>query len=246
MEASEAINYKCSKCQEIFTRKAAIHHFILHHVPLSSVPFYCSLCSFRAFSKNSLLLHMKKWATHRMMAKQYPYATDFLQESIAPYNVTWGRTDEEVDLYVCINGEEIIEEVVEEEEVIEEVFVEEDEGKNDTEITIQEADNEFEIEARTKECQTDEDIRYKELKQEMRVDKGKYQAEMKRMGAYVERLEKKLQDRDVEIKRLKKELQEWKDGNRWDDGFEEMWEREEQKTKRMRSEVKKVYNIPKR
>ena len=96
--------YKCVRvgCTYEGSKVEAVHHVIREHVPLHTVPYYCSLCGYRCFHLRQLYNHVKNWKFHKALSRGTE-ADDVksLCQSSTPYNVTWGTSnDGKVDLVV--------------------------------------------------------------------------------------------------------------------------------------------------
>lgn len=57
--------YQCRRCGKIDRRYRLADHYLKEHVSLDRVPFYCSLCSFRAQDKQTLYNHINSYKGHR-------------------------------------------------------------------------------------------------------------------------------------------------------------------------------------
>lgn len=62
--------YQCLLCDQYQGEKRhVIPHIYKYHIPLDSVPFYCSLCHFIATEKKKLVDHVTHYAKHAEAAK---------------------------------------------------------------------------------------------------------------------------------------------------------------------------------
>lgn len=193
-------------------RGDAIRHVLLNHAPLEQVPFYCSLCKFRATSIKAFRRHFKTFKQHReCLAGEEDREDEYKCCAEMVYNVTWGSFKSDL----VEKGTEIVEE-------IEYMNVAEDMNIFNTVNTL------------TLGTQT-EGAPFKsnqELKEEIFVLKGAHQNELNKMADYISRMEKRLQEKDKELK-TKLDQKDWeieelkvqiRRREPFVRGFEEMWE----------------------
>ncbi|CAC5384823.1 unnamed protein product [Mytilus coruscus] len=86
-------DYICnwSNCEFGGSKNLAIRHVILCHAPQQNVPYFCTLCSFRATYMKAFNRHHTTFGPHVLLAKENPQSNDYLDKSSDLYNVTWGN-----------------------------------------------------------------------------------------------------------------------------------------------------------
>lgn len=87
--------YVCRIClaegSSVVDRKGRmISHIMKQHIPLDEVPFYCSLCLFRATDQKSLMAHVQNYSRHVKLARDLGITTDhsiYLHASSKPAKI---------------------------------------------------------------------------------------------------------------------------------------------------------------
>ena len=219
--------YRClwEKCLYEGCRSDAVRHVMMTHAPLDECPFYCNLCSFRATSWKALQKHTKTFRRHLELLDGSDDRAEYLQKAKkSVYNVTWGTTTSDL----MEKDAEIIEE-------FQIVNVKEDMGIFDK------------IDFGTQTVQSNYRSEQK-LKEEIFVLKGQHKVEMNRMADYISRIEKRLKEKEMEVRQKESEIEDLKVQIRRRDpfvrGFEEMWEELKENsppTKKRKSVVKRLF-----
>ena len=213
------MDLSCSKCDFSSNLQTCIRHFIMKHVDPSDVPFYCTLCGFRATNVKLFNQHLKKSKVHLKLVKDGEDEKCFLQKG-KHYNVTWGKADS--DLIEQNEKDVIVQEEKEDEDIVDQSMEAELELDDPKDISVFKELNDCGIQTE----KDDSEIKIERLEKENR-----------NLGTYIEKLEDK-------IDRLSKELRESKDEIRrieryvpdlaGDYGFEEMWREHEEERRRQR------------
>lgn len=82
-------NYECSKCSMIGTKEKAVELFIRTHLSIERVPWRCSLCDFKALSRQQLHNHDRHYR-HIKAEKMYTQEVIEYIKSKNPYEVKVG------------------------------------------------------------------------------------------------------------------------------------------------------------
>ena len=81
-------------------RKAITCHITMDHLGESRVPYYCSLCHFRARNRRTMEFHLKAYRLHREksadMENSVKGYSDYITENLNPYYIDLGT-----DANVC-------------------------------------------------------------------------------------------------------------------------------------------------
>ena len=83
--------YRCQVCYKTGDKSNMTWHVQKCHAPLEKVPYYCTLCGYRALKWKVLESHVKKWTPHRVAAKsadEEELKKPFLKTSKQPYRIT--------------------------------------------------------------------------------------------------------------------------------------------------------------
>ncbi|CAC5391627.1 unnamed protein product [Mytilus coruscus] len=82
-------DYICNwdNCKFEGTKNLAIRHVIITHAPPEKVPYFCTLCSFRATNLKAFERHLTTFRQHILLEKENSQTNEYLQS----YNVTWGN-----------------------------------------------------------------------------------------------------------------------------------------------------------
>ncbi|CAC5373042.1 unnamed protein product [Mytilus coruscus] len=86
-------DYICNwdNCKFEGTKNLAIRHVIITHAPPEEVPYFCTLCSFRATNLKAFERHLTTFRQHILLEKENSQTKEYLQISTESYNVTWGN-----------------------------------------------------------------------------------------------------------------------------------------------------------
>lgn len=201
---SEPARCNWENCLYEGPRKDAVFHVILNHVTdVNKIPFYCTLCQFRAKCQKSLDRHVKTYRQHKQLDDGSKSSAEYLSISKDPYNVTWSKTDSKSDLRILSNSAE--ENTVE--EIVEIVNIEEiiDFDCSVDKCIDYDCSNDEYIDCST-QTETTCNSEINKLKQELEEEKRKRQQEQLNFGNYVQRLENKIKIRDELISNLRAEI----------------------------------------
>ena len=102
--------YKCRKCDFQGQKQAAHWHIIKMHCDAEQVPFYCSLCNYRANNLKSLQQHVKGFKPHLGRRATIPECVEdesFFKQADHPYQVTSSHlsVDDNTDLQILSNSD---------------------------------------------------------------------------------------------------------------------------------------------
>jgi len=171
-------------------RKDMIWHVTMDHLEEERVPFYCTLCHYRARKKGMFYRHCSSYKPHRdlMADNQDKSEKDFLKETKNPYFIYLGTDVNACDALLKKSADTL-------------------------DLEIRADSNEFSL--IDEECQTEDTYQgYRELKAEMNVMKGTHQVELNKFADFISRKEIELRKREEEIKSLTRKLKERDDNIR--------------------------------
>lgn len=214
------MQFSCSKCDVTGKLQMCIRHFLMSHVPVDGIPFYCTLCGFKATTLGQYNSHLKKSKIHKkLLAEEDNQQQSYLVEGRL-YNVTWGKSDTDL---IPVSDELDMEEVIEEEDFL---------------VLDKEEDmQEFRV--------SDVGVQTDKTEEENSLEEARRQN--RKLGDYIERMEKRMEEMRKELKETREEcrkMERYVPSGAGDYGmreFEEAWEEEEQ---RNRKRVKSVVCVP--